>query len=178
MSVNPRLQSALEAFIEAEKLELVDVEIVGAGNGRVLRLTVDGPNGLDLDVIADISHDLSRFLDEDESLMGDSRYSLEVSSPGLERPLRKPADFVKFVGTKLKVKTNPGVEGDRRFEATVVNATDVTDDSVTLTMFPTATPAVTRTLRYDQIEKAQTVFEWQASPKPGKTPSTRKKAST
>jgi ribosome maturation factor RimP len=92
--------------------------------------------------------------------------------------LRKPADYVKFVGTKIKVKTNPGVEGDRRFEAIVATADDVTDDAVTFTLVPTTDTPVTRTVAYSDIEKAQTVFEWQAAPKPGKAPSPRKKASS
>jgi ribosome maturation factor RimP len=76
-----------------------------------------------------------------------------VSTPGLERPLRTAAHFRGALGAEVKVKTRPGVEGDRRVDGTV---TEVDDDGVTIT----DAAGTARTLRYDDIERARTVFVW------------------
>ena len=84
------------------------------------------------------------FLPENEG-----RYTLEVSSPGVERPLRTPEHFRRFVGTSVAVKTRPDVEGDRRLEGTLEAADD---EGVVV---------AGRRLAYDDIEKARTVFVWE-----------------
>jgi ribosome maturation factor RimP len=91
-----------------------------------------------------------------------------VSSPGLERPLRTPDHFRRFAGSKVSVKTRPGVEGDRRVEGIL---TDVDDHGFSVNE---------RRLSYDDVEKARTVFEWGPPPKPGKVGSrpAKKKAKT
>ena len=112
---------------------------------------------LDLDVLADATRAVSRALDEADPIAG--AYTLEVSSPGLERPLRTPAHFVGAVGTSVKVKTRPGVEGDRRLDGEIIAADDT---SVTVR----ASDGADRTLPYDDIERARTTFEWGAPEKP------------
>ena len=127
--------------------------------GGVLRLTLDRPGGVDIGVIGTVTRAVSRLLDEDDPIAGE--YTLEVTSPGLERPLRTPAHFIGAVGTVVTVKTRAGVEGDRRLKGPLVAADDTGFD-----VQPESGPV--RRLAYDEVERVRTVFEWEAAPKPGK----------
>ena len=153
------VRALVEPVLEADGLELVDV-LFARGS---LQLFVDRPGGVDLDAISAVSATVSRLLDEDDPLPG--RYTLEVSSPGLERPLRRPEHFRRFVGTTVAVKTMPDVEGERR-EQGVLEMAD--DEGIVV---------AGRRLSYDDIERARTVFEWGPAPKPGAGRATRKAAS-
>ncbi len=86
-----------------EGLELVDVEIGGGGGRQTLRLYVDKPGGVSLDDCTAVSRAVSTALDVEDPIQG--AYDLEVSSPGLDRPLRTPEHFQKFLGSKVRVKT-------------------------------------------------------------------------
>ncbi len=86
-----------------EGLELVDVEIGGAGGRQALRLFIDWPGGVSLDDCTAVSRAVSAALDVEDPIQG--AYDLEVSSPGLDRPLRTPEHFQKFAGEKVRVKT-------------------------------------------------------------------------
>lgn len=86
-----------------EGLELVDVEIGGAGGRQALRLFIDRPGGVSLDDCTAVSRVVSAALDVEDPIQG--AYDLEVSSPGLDRPLRTPEHFLKFAGQKVRVKT-------------------------------------------------------------------------
>ncbi|MGI8939690.1 MAG: ribosome maturation factor RimP [Iamia sp.] len=158
-----------EPVCVAEGVELVDVEL----NGGVLTVTVDRDGGLDLDVIAGLTRRISRLLDDEDPIPG--RYTLEVSSPGLERKLRTPDHFRRAVGQQVNVRTVAGTEVGRRLRGTLTAADD---DGITIDADTPDTPA--RTVRYDQVERARTVFEWGPTPKPGAkkspSPSSRKKA--
>ena len=160
MSVTDRVRELVEPLVTANGLELVDVE---HGPG-LLRIYLDREGGIDLETITRYSEQISDLLDVHDPVPG--RYTLEVSSPGLERPLKAPAHFRRFVGTVVNVKTRSHVEGERRFQGTL---TDAGDDTITVSV-PGGEP---RTLRYDDIEKAKTVFEWGPTPK-----KTTKKATT
>ena len=155
-SVVERVREIVAPLLAARGLEVYDVEHAGAA----LRIVVNREGGVDLDALADATRTVSRALDEHDPLP--ESYTLEVSSPGLERPLRTPAHFQRAVGTAVKVKTFPEVEGDRRVEG-VLTAAD--GDGITVGE---------RRLRYDEIERARTVFEWGPTPKP--TSSKKKKA--
>ena len=98
------VRAAAEPVLSSLGLELVDVEVVGAGRARTLRLTVDRDGGIDLDTLAQANRPVLDALEAVEALSGP--YTLEVSSPGLERPLRRPADFRRFVGTIISVKSH------------------------------------------------------------------------
>ena len=100
--------SVVEPYLAAERLELDDVELHGRGPGTLLRVVVDG-DGVDVDRLADVSRGLSRLLDN-ETDMSDS-YRLEVTSPGLERSLRRPSHYAKSVGREVVVKVG---EDDRK----------------------------------------------------------------
>jgi len=150
MSVVDRIRSLVEPLLADEGLELFDVEY---GGGRLVVLA-DRPGGVDLDALTRATHRISAELDRQDPVPG-GRYLLEVSSPGLERRLRTPEHFRRFVGALVSVKTTPDVVGDRRVRATLTAADDrgITIDG--------------RALAYNEIERAQTVFEWGPGPKPG-----------
>ncbi|MDQ3897454.1 MAG: ribosome maturation factor RimP [Actinomycetota bacterium] len=144
---NERVRSAVEPPLSAHGFEVVDVE----RQGPVLRLTVDRPGGIDLDGVTEATRLVNEVLDG-EDLLG-TQTSLEVSSPGIERPLRTPEHFRRFVGTEVAVKTRPGTEGDRRV-AGVLESAD--EEGVVV---------AGRRLAYVDIEKARTVFVWPAQQK-------------
>jgi ribosome maturation factor RimP len=160
VSTIERVREVIEPLLAARSVPLYDLELAG-GHLRVTLETAD------LQVIEELTRAMSRALDEADPI--DSRYTLEVSSPGLERPLRTPAHFAGAIGTPVKVKTKPEAtstadHGDRRVEGTLTAADD---HGITVGE---------RTLRYDEIERARTVFEWGPAPKPGGTSNKTKSA--
>ena len=151
---NERVRSVVEPHLSAQGFEVVDIE----RQGRVLRVTVDllvGSGGIDMDGVTEATRLVNEVLDR-EDLMG-AQSSLEVSSPGVERPLRTPEHFKRFVGTEVAVKVRPGTEGDRRL-AGILETAD--DEGVVV---------AGRHLAYADIERARTVFVWPSTQK--KTPS-------
>jgi ribosome maturation factor RimP len=151
VSTVERVREVVEPLLARQSLTIYDIE----HSGSSLRITVDAPGGVDLEAIAHATRIISVALDEHDPIP--SKYTLEVSSPGLERPLRTPTHFAGAVGLKISVKTNARVDGERRIKGSLAAADD---DGITIDG---------HTLRYDEIEKARTVFEWGPAPKPGKT---------
>lgn len=110
--------------------ELVGLEILSLPKaGRLLRVYIDGLTGITLDDCAAVSHQLSGVLDVDGPISG--AYDLEVSSPGLDRPLLELAHFEKFKGHKVKVRLAEVVSGRRRYTGVIQ---DVTGDDVELSV--------------------------------------------
>lgn len=147
MAIVDRVRDLVTPLASAVSLDLYDVE----HNGGVLRVLVDADGGVDLDRIARLSRSVSRTLDEHDLVPG--RYTLEVSSPGLERPLRTEDHFRRAVGSKVKVKTFPGYEGPRHLRG-VIDTVDshsikVRDDS-----------GVVHQIGFGEVTSARTVFEW------------------
>jgi ribosome maturation factor RimP len=169
MTTADKIRTLIEPLFEDTAVYLYDVE----HSGGLLRVSIDRPGGVDLDVIAGLTRDISHLLDEHDPVPG--RYTLEVSSPGLERPLRTPQHFQQAVGSTVTIKLVAGTEGERRITG-VLTATD--DETVTIRgeTDGLADP-VERTLRLDDIERARTTFAWGPGPKPG-SPKKRKKAAT
>ena len=155
MSITERVIRLVEPICDDLGVEVVDVEHAGG----ILRVTVDRDGGVDIDSISLITRELSRALDHEDPVPG--RYTLEVSSPGLERPLRRPAHFQRAAGQRIKVKTKPHIEGERRLEGVLAT---VGDEGIEVV----ADDGTTRSLPFDDIEKANTVFVWGPGPKPGK----------
>jgi len=151
-----RVRAATESVLSSLGLELVDVEVIGSGRARTLRLTVDRDGGVDLETLAEANRPVSDALDAADALSGP--FTLELSSPGLERPLRRPADFRRFVGTTVSVKTHDPVAGARRHRGLLV---DADDGGIALTV-----DDEDRRFSYDAIASARTVFEWGPAPKP------------
>ena len=151
-----RVRELVEPSVAEAGAEIYDLEL----NGGVLKLTLDRPGGIDIGVIGSVTRTVSRLLDDADPIAGE--YTLEVSSPGLERSLRTPVHFRGAVGETVTVKTRPGVEGDRRIKGRLSGA----DDSGFDVEVDGGAP---RRLAYVDVERVRTVFEWDAKPKPGKT---------
>ena len=126
----------------------------------VLQVTVDREGGVDLEALTDANRAVSPLLDDLDPIPG--RYSLEVSSPGIERPLRTPAHFAKAIGATVTVKTRPQVPGERRLRGTLL-ASD--DDGFTLAVEGSDDEPVR--LAYSDIDRARTVFVWGGQDTPG-----------
>jgi ribosome maturation factor RimP len=173
MTVTDRVRDVVVPLLDERGLDLYDVEHAGP----VLRVVVDRAGGLDLDALADATRAVSRALDEADPISG--RYTLEVTSPGLERPLRTPRHFARAVGETVKIKVTAaaaGESGERRLSG-VLAAAD--DDGITVRSdapdgTQRADAPVDRHVSYGDIERARTVFEWGPAEKPGgKRPQSR-----
>ncbi len=122
-------------------IEIVDVELRGAAPHQVLQVLVDRDGGVGVEDCARLSEALSRELDLYDLPLGP--YTLEVSSPGLDRPLKKPEDFVRFSGRNVAVTAFAPIDGQRRFRGRLLGLTDgrVTvrlDDGREIRLDPTA----------------------------------------
>lgn len=104
----------VEQIVTSDGLELVDAQLLGGGVHRVLRLFIDSPTGVTHDDCEKISRLVSEMLDEKDLIAGGA-YTLEVSSPGVDRPLVKPADYQRFLGSKVKIELKEPIEKSRRF---------------------------------------------------------------
>jgi ribosome maturation factor RimP len=139
---NERVRAVVGPPLSGKGFEVVDVE----RQGPLLRVTVDRAGGIDLEAVTEATRLINDLLDRHD-LVGD-KTTLEVSSPGIERPLRTPEHFKRFVGTEVAVKAKAGTEGDRRLAGVL----EVADDEGVV--------VAGRRLAYDDIEKARTVFVW------------------
>ena len=148
MSVAEKVGDLVSPLCSNADLELVDVEL----NGGILKIVVDHSEGLNTELLAEITRDISRQLDQIEPVSGS--YTLEVTSPGLERPLKKPQHFEKAVGSLVAIKKIPNSEGERRIEG-VLKATSQTGISVLLEN------GSLEEVPFQAIQKARTVFVWQ-----------------
>ncbi|MHB8221047.1 MAG: ribosome maturation factor RimP [Acidimicrobiales bacterium] len=154
--MSDELSNTLSPLLAELDLSLVDAEITA---GRV-KVTVDRPGGVDLDSIAAAHKVVSAALDVMDPIPG--RYTLEVSSPGVERRLRTPEHFAQAVGEVVSVRTVPGAE-PRRVQGRL-QAADV-DGFVVESTDP---PGQRHYLRFVDVERARTVFDWAPAPPPGR----------
>ena len=151
------LFAALQPVVAGAGLELVDVEM----KSGVLQVTVDREGGVDLEALTDANRAVSTLLDELDPIPG--RYSLEVSSPGIERPLRTPAHFAKAVGATVTVKTRPQVPGERRLRGHPGRPRTTTGSP-----WPSRGPRTSRSASPTRdIDRARTVFVWGGQDTPG-----------
>jgi ribosome maturation factor RimP len=140
-------EALVRPVIEGEGLDLVDVTFGRESGRRILRITVDRDGGVDLETISTLSGKVSRRLDLEGFEPGP--YALEVTTPGIERPLRRPQDFRRAVGQRVRVKTDEGVlEGELRAaeDDEIRIAADEGELRVTL----------------DEVAAAKTVVDWDA----------------
>jgi ribosome maturation factor RimP len=136
----------------SEGIEIVDVELLGGGGARLLRIFIDRPGGVSLEHCELISRQMGTILDVEDTISGGS-YTLEVSSPGLERKLSKPADFERFLGQPVKLLLSEPVGNQRRWEGKLAGF-----EAGVITL----EPAPGREVRVDLslVEKANLKFEW------------------
>ena len=158
MTVADRVRELVLPLLTERDIDLYDLEVAGS----VLRVVVDRPEGLDLDVLADATRAMSHALDDADPIAG--TYTLEVTSPGLERRLRTPRHFARAVGETVRVKLVADAGDERRITGVLVAADD---DGITVRTGDEAAPHERR-LSYPDIDRARTVFEWGPGEKPGK----------
>lgn len=115
------IRSVVERVASASGLEVVEVDLRGGGKARMLRITIDKPGGVTHQDCADLSREVGTILDVEDAVPGGS-YTLEVSSPGLDRKLVRAADFQRFVGSRVRLTTREPVEGSRQFEGRLESA--------------------------------------------------------
>lgn len=165
MATTDALMGIITPIAQELSVDLYDFEYTGG----VVKVTVTADGGIDLDTIGEFTKRLSRQLDLDDPIAG--RYTLEVTSPGLERTLRKPSHWAAAVGELVRVKLKPMVDGERRFEGVVVSSTE---ESATLEV-----DGAPVDVAFDHVDRARTVFEWGPQPKKGgPKPASQKKNSS
>lgn len=145
-------ETLVRPVIEGAGLELVEVAFRRESGRRVLRVVVDRDGGVDLDTIADLSEKVSRRLDLEGFAPGP--YALEVSSPGIERTLRTPAEYRRRVGDTVRLRTANPIEGKTALLGTLLSADD---DGVTI-----AADDAELHVRYADIASTRTVVDWDA----------------
>jgi ribosome maturation factor RimP len=154
MSTLDRVHDVVVPVVEDLGAVLYDLELAGG----TLRVTIDEPDGVSLDTITLATRLLSRALDDAEVMAG--HYTLEVSSPGLERVLRTPEHYAGAVGSDISVKTVPSFEGDRRLTGRLAG---VEPEGIVLL----DDDGSERRVGFDDIQKARTVFVWGPAAAPG-----------
>jgi ribosome maturation factor RimP len=137
-----------------EGMEIIDIEFRREGGraGRVLRLYLDKEGGPNVDDISRVSRALSDVLDAENAI--DTAYTLEVSSPGINRPLKRPEHFARFLGKRIRVRTRDMIEGQRSFLGTL---SDVSNDKIVL-----AQDGRDYNIPFSVIEKSNYEHDWSA----------------
>ena len=167
-----RVTSLVAPIVTDLGLDLYDIEYTGG----IVRIVVDtqpgGQAGVSLENIALITRLVSREFDHSDPIPG--RYTLEVTSPGLERTLRLPRHFVREVGKTIAVRLSSALDGQRRIQGDLVSASE---DTIVVRLTDNALTEVTIPL--SMVERAKTVFQWGPTPKPGSAgAATKSKKST
>ncbi len=150
-------EALVRPVIEQAGFEFVELATTREHGRKVLRVVVDRPGGVDLDALSQLSATVSRLLDQEG--YEDGPYGLEVSSPGIERPLKRPEHFARSVGEQVKVKTTAPMAGSRTHTGTLVSA-----DEDAIVIATTDGDEGTGDLRvpYADIVSARTVVDWDA----------------
>lgn len=146
-----QLEPAVAEAVESAGFELEDLDVQQAGRRRLVKVVVDADDGVGLDDIADTSRVVSEVLDAHEHVLEGS-YTLEVTSPGVERPLTKPRHWQRAKFRKVTVRLTDGTQLAAR-----VGAADETSVQVLV-------GAEVRTLRYAEVERATVEVEFQQPP--------------
>jgi ribosome maturation factor RimP len=133
-------------------IEIADVELRGSGGARLLRVYIDKPAGVTHGDCEIISERLGSLLDE-RDVMPEGSYTLEVSSPGIERALKKPRDFERVVGRNVKLSLKEPMGGQKRLEGKLV---EIAGASIGIEL---STGERIR-VKLDQVQKANLKFEW------------------
>jgi len=105
----------LERVASSSGLEVLETELRGGGKSRMLRIVIDKPAGVTHEDCANVSREVGTILEVEDAMPGGS-YLLEVSSPGLDRKLVRPADYERFIGSLVKLTTREPVNGNQHFE--------------------------------------------------------------
>ena len=151
-AVTEKVQAIAERVAASDGLEIVEVQMLGGGANRVLRIFIDKPAGVTHADCELVSQQVGTILDVEDVIPG-GHYTLEVSSPGVERKLIRPKDYERFVGQKVKIVLRVPVENQRNWAGILQN---FADGVVTLE------PSPGKSVRFplEQVERANLKFEW------------------
>ena len=151
-AITSKIEEIARRVAEPEGLELVEVEVKGGGAQRFVRISIDKPEGVTHGDCELVSQQVGTILDVEDVVPG-GRYTLEVSSPGVERKLSKPADYQRFQGKKAKITLRDPVEGRRNWDGTLAG---FENGEVALEIEP---GKIIR-FPFEQVRKANLKFEW------------------
>lgn len=141
-----KVQGYLADLLPDMGLELFDIQFRTEAHGWVLRVFIDSAEGVSLDHCSAVSRELGQYLDVEDII--DHAYNLEVSSPGLERPLKSITEFSKYTGKKARVKLHNAIDGVKTFEGVIG---DVSEKEINLTLADGSSMQFT----YDMFSKAR-----------------------
>jgi len=150
--VAAKIEAIAARVAASEGMEVVEVAVKGGGASRLVRISIDKPQGVTHGDCELVSQQVGTILDVEDVVPG-GRYTLEVSSPGVERKLVKPDDYTRFQGKKIKLALRQPVEGRRNWEGTLAG---FEDGRVTLD----TGGKVPLKVALDEIQKANLKFEW------------------
>jgi ribosome maturation factor RimP len=149
-----RLRELLEPLVTSQGLDLEEIALDSVGRKRVLRVVVDSEDGADMDAVADVSRALSAKLDETDA-MGEGEYTLEVGTPGAERPLKEHRHYVRAIGRLVKFQLT---EGGGELVARIL---EVDDEGLDLEVPGVkGRKATSRRLAFSEIDKARVQVEF------------------
>ena len=152
-----QLWDVVAPYVSIEGVELDDIELLGGG--KIVRVVVDSDQSLGVDRIADLSRGIARLIDGDDPVTGS--YTLEVTSPGLERKLRRPEHFHKSLDREVAVKTHAPIDDEKNHRGRLVAADE--------TGFVVDVDGTERRIEYQAVASARTIFVWERGAKPGKS---------
>ncbi|MGA3236406.1 MAG: ribosome maturation factor RimP [Bryobacteraceae bacterium] len=150
--VTSKIEEIARRVAESEGMEIVEVEVKGGGNNRLVRISIDKPDGVTHGDCELVSHQVGTILDVEDVIPGGS-YTLEVSSPGVERKLVKPQDYTRFAGKKAKITLREPIDQRRSFEGKLAG---FEDGAIALE----TAPGQTLRVPFDNVQKANLKFEW------------------
>ncbi|HET8564797.1 MAG TPA: ribosome maturation factor RimP [Candidatus Binatia bacterium] len=153
-TIAARVWELAAPLAQTEGMEIVDIEFrpEGSRGGRILRLYLDKEGGANVDDLSRVSRQLSEILDAQGAIEG--AYTLEVSSPGINRPLKRPEHFARFIGRRIRVRTREMIIGRRSFLGTLEA---VIDDKIALIQ-----DGVRVQIPFSMIEKSNYEHDWSA----------------
>ena len=151
-SIASKIEEIAQRVAESEGLELVEVEVKGGGIHRFVRISIDKPEGVTHGDCELLSQQVGTILDVEDVVPG-GRYTLEVSSPGVERKLLKLTDYERFQGKKAKVTLRDPIEGRRNWEGTLAGI----EDGLIRLDLERGDPV---RFSFEQVQKANLKFEW------------------
>lgn len=148
--VEARIRDIIQAQVEEDGYELLHIEMRAEGGAPILRIYLDRPEGINIDDCAGTSKKIAVLLDVEDPVK--DKYTLEVSSPGIERPLFTEKDYIRFLGKEIRLVTKNKIENQRRFRGQIESfengVLDLLCDGRTIR------------INYDEIKKANLVYDF------------------
>ena len=151
-AIASKIEEIAHRVAESEGMEIVEVEVKGGGDNRFVRISIDKPEGVTHGDCELVSQQVGTILDVEDVVPG-GRYTLEVSSPGIERKLVKLQDYERFQGKKAKIVLKEPIDQKRTFEGALAG---VAGNAIALEI----APGQTLRLPFEQVQKANLKFEW------------------